>query len=180
MTEEWKDIPGYEGRYQASTHGRVRSLDRTIYRKHAHGGYATWDYKGRVLRQGLRKDGHLNVNLGEYNTKKVHRLVLETFVGPCPQGKECLHKDGMPENNRLDNLHWGTRLANRADMRVHAQLYRRVQGSTWLSKDTILAIKRDLRDPKPPSQRVLAQKYGTHRNTINNINRGFTHKWIEP
>lgn len=179
MDEVWKDIPGYEGRYQASTHGQIRSLPREEFRKDGHGGYATWFYKGRVLSARQKESGHLNVSLGARNTKKVHRLVLETFVGPCPAGLECLHADGDPTNNRLDNLRWGTRLDNRADMRKHAQLYRRRQGATWLSEETIRAIKRDLAAPDCPTQRVLAVKYGVHENTINNINRGYTHKWVD-
>jgi hypothetical protein len=179
VTEVWKDIPGYEGRYQASSHGNIRSLPRVEFRKDAYGGHANWSYKGRVIKQHPGESGHLHVNLGARNTKKAHRLVLEAFVGPCPVGFECLHIDGNPTNNRLDNLRWGTRLENRADMRVHAQLYRRRQGSTWLSEETIRAIKRDLRAPDKPAQRVLARKYGVHVNTINNINRGFTHKWVD-
>ena len=179
MEEIWKDIPGYEGWYQASTHGRIRSLPRQDYRRDAHGGHSTWAYTGRVLRVRPKESGHLNVSLGAHNTKKVHRLILETFVGPCPVGYECLHADGDPRNNRLENLRWGTRVENREDIRRHAQLYRRRQGSTWLSEETIRDIKRDLAQPDRPIQKVLAEKYGVHVNTINNINRGYTHKWVD-
>lgn len=178
MEEQWKDIPGYEGMYQASTFGRVRSLPREVVRKHAHGGHAVWRYAGRVLAAKAKNCGHINVSLGANNSKLVHRLVLETFVGPCPQGMECLHRDGNPANNCLDNLHWGTRHENRADIRRHAQMYRRRQGSTWLAEDTIRSIKRELAG-RQVTQRMLAAKYGVHVNTINNINRGFTHKWVD-
>lgn len=179
MEEVWKDIPGYEGCYQASTHGRIRSVARPVFRKDGHSGYAVWQYAGRILRVRPKESGHLNVSLGARNTKKVHRLVLETFVGPCPAGHECLHADGNPANNRLDNLRWGTRLDNRADMRAHAQLYRRRQGATWLSEETIRAIKRELSAPERPTQKILARKYGVHVNTICNINRKYTHKWVD-
>ncbi len=179
MQDIWKDIPGYAGRYQASTGGQIRSLDRVEFRKHRHGGYANWAYKGKVMQARPKESGHLNVCLGLGNSKKVHRLVLETFVGPCPAGMECLHADGDPTNNRLENLRWGTRVENRADMRKHAQAYRRKQGSTWLSEGTIKQIKRDLADPDRPTHAVLAQKYGVHFNTISNISRGFTHKWVD-
>lgn len=179
MEEVWKDIPGYEGNYQASTFGRIRSLTREVHRKTRFGGVAVWLYKGKVLKTAPKESGHLNVNLGARNTKKVHRLILETFVGPCPLGYECLHADGDPTNNYLNNLRWGTRFENRADISAHAQMYRRRQGSTWLSEATISAIKRDLADTNKPSQKVLAKKYGVHFNTINNINRGYTHKWVD-
>ena len=179
MEEVWRDIPGYEGCYQASTRGRIQSVARPVFRKDGHGGYAVWQYAGQILRARSKESGHLNVSLGGRNTKKVHRLVLETFVGPCPAGHECLHADGDPTNNNLDNLRWGTRLDNRADMRMHAQLYRRRQGATWLSEETIRAIKRDLSAPDRPVQKVLARKYGVHVNTISNINRKTTHKWVD-
>jgi len=68
--------------------------------------------KGHVL-----KSGHIVVNLGRgnKNARLVHRLVLEAFVGPCPEGMECRHIDGNPANNRLENLTWGTRQDNRLD-----------------------------------------------------------------
>lgn len=179
MDEVWKDIPGYEGRYQVSTFGRVRSLDRVEMRKHGHGGCAEWHYKGKILSARQKESGHLNVCLGANNTKKVHRLVLETFVGPSPVGMECLHIDGNPTNNHIENLRWGTRIENRADIRRHAQLYRRRQGSTWLSEDTIRQIKRDLAQPDRPKMAELAVKYGVHVNTISNINRQYTHKWVD-
>lgn len=178
MDEIWQDIPSYSGMYQASTHGRIRSVDRTVVREHRHGGRAKWHYKGRILRARPKESGHLNVSLGAHNTKKVHRLVLETFVGACPEGMECLHIDGNPANNRVENLRWGTRFENKADERKHARLYGRRQGSTWLTVDMIRAIKRDLAQPDCPSQKVLAKKYGVHWNTINNINRGYTHRWV--
>jgi hypothetical protein len=64
-----------------------------------------------------RRDGYARVSLatasGRYRTHKVHRLVLEAFVGPCPDGMECLHSpDATRTNNRLDNLRWGTHQDN--------------------------------------------------------------------
>ncbi len=159
MDEIWQDIPGYSGMYQASTHGRIRSVDRVAMRKHRHGGHAEWHYKGRILQARPKESGHLNVSLGAHNTKKVHRLVLETFVGFCPMGMECLHIDGNPANNRIENLRWGTRFENKADERKHARLYGRRQGSTWLTVEIIRAIKRDLAQPDCPSQKVLAKKF---------------------
>jgi hypothetical protein len=49
----------------------------------------------------------------------VHRLVLEAFVCPCPEGRECCHNDGDPANNALTNLRWNTRKANIEDSRRH-------------------------------------------------------------
>lgn len=125
MDEEWRDIPGHEGTYQASNKGRIRSLDRVqqytrvdqysgrnivVERKHA----------GRVLRPGRVHSGHLSVVLGRgKHGSLVHRLVLTTFVGPCPDGLECLHCDGNPANNEVSNLRWGSRSENLLDAVRH-------------------------------------------------------------
>jgi hypothetical protein len=180
MKEIWKDIPGYEDAYQVSNLGRVRSLDRTVYRKHRWGSHlVAWQYKGKLLAAKPKGCGHLNINLGAGKTFLVHRLVLLAFVGEPPEGCEARHLNGIPDDNRLENLAWGSRVENRRDISEHARLYKRRQGSTWLSEDMIRAIKRDLAQPDRPYMAALAKKYGVHVNTISNINRGFTHQWVE-
>jgi hypothetical protein len=67
--------------------------------------------------------GHSTVYLGRKDQRYIHRLVLEAFVGPCPDGMECRHLDGNPGNNRLDNLAWGTRAENQADSIRHETAY---------------------------------------------------------
>jgi hypothetical protein len=74
-----------------------------------------WSHKTkRWLKAGQDPDGHLRVVLynGRMNTKKVHRLVLETYAGPCPVGMMCRHLDGNSANNKLNNLCWGTNSEN--------------------------------------------------------------------
>lgn len=117
MTEIWKPAVGYEG-YEVSDHGQVRSLDRTIYRKDGQ----TRLCKGRALKPQKHSDGYLYVCLyREAKPRKeyIHRLVLEAFTGPCPDGMECRHLDGNPENNRVSNLQWGTRSENILDVVRH-------------------------------------------------------------
>lgn len=112
--EQWKDIPGYKGRYQASTAGRVRSLDREVFvdeRKSKRGSFMR-KCRGRILRPGPHSSGHLSVALGLGCSKMVHQLVLLTFVGPVPDGRETLHKNHKPTDNRLTNLKYGTRSEN--------------------------------------------------------------------
>jgi len=60
----------------------------------------------------MTKSGHLTVACGKGNSRYVHILVLEAFVGPTPKGKECLHANDVPWDNRWDNLRWGTRSEN--------------------------------------------------------------------
>lgn len=118
MNEEWRPVVGYQGLYEVSNLGRVRSVDRTSHYKDGR----TYLYRGRVLKLRKGRDGHLRINLckdGKLKTKFVHRMVLEAFVGPCPEGMECLHIDGNPANNCVDNLSWGTRGENMLDRVRH-------------------------------------------------------------
>ena len=105
--EMWKDIPGYEGKYQVSTQGNVRSLNRTFMNECG----ITVTRKGVVLVQRLNRDGYCRVTLHKNRTlwtAPVHRLVAEAFV-PNEQGKrEVNHKDGNKQNNSADNLEWLT------------------------------------------------------------------------
>jgi ribosomal protein S25 len=179
MIEIWKAVPGFEGQYEVSDQGRVRSLDRIVLRRYANGRPATpISYKGKVISTQRKNCGHIKVNLGAGVHRLVHRLVMCAFVGAPGAGQECLHNNGIPNDNRKENLRWGTRVENKNDERRHAQEYGRKQGVSHLTEDTIRAIKKDLTDPNRPSQKVLAKKYGVHYNTINNISRCFTHRWI--
>ena len=102
-TEIWKSLPGVTG-VEVSTFGRVRTLDRVIS-----GGNGTRSLKGRVLKQRNTKDGYLQVQItinGKRATKKVHRLVAQTFIpnpGNLPQVN---HKDCNRINNDVSNLEW--------------------------------------------------------------------------
>lgn len=112
IVEEWKDIPGYEGKYQASDQGNVRALPHPVRLVTRTGTECTRMSPGRMLRPGAQASGHVSVALGKYNSQSVHRLVLTTFIGPCPEGCEALHLNHKPADNRLTNLIWGPRSEN--------------------------------------------------------------------
>lgn len=106
---EWRSVLGFEGLYEISDDGQVRSA------------------RGR-LRKPVenRPNGYLTVQLRrDLRTHKryIHRLVLEAFVGPCPPGMECCHRDGDIGNNSVPNLYWGTRKQNIEDMLRHGTHY---------------------------------------------------------
>lgn len=108
--ERWAPVPGYEGAYEVSDAGHVRSLDRIL-----HDG-RRWN--GRMMRAVADTGGRPTVNLrgpSGLHRRFVHHLVLEGFVGPCPEGQEALHWDDDKTNNALPNLRWGTRLENMRD-----------------------------------------------------------------
>ena len=107
--ERWVPIPDFPG-YEVSDLGRVRSLATPATRK-----------RGRILKPSRTVSGNDRVAVGLYRDGKrhmrlVHRIVLEAFVGPRPEGMECCHFDDDPTNNSLENLRWDTRTANRQDM----------------------------------------------------------------
>ena len=115
--EVWKDIPGFEGRYAVSTMGRVKSLPRYVN--------CRWDNDKYVPEKILRatpksnNSPYLTVPLGLGKNRNVHILVLETFIGSRPDGMETRHLNGNRNDNRLENLAWGTRQENIADRGTH-------------------------------------------------------------
>lgn len=117
--ETWKPIPGYEGYYEVSDHGRVRSLDRVVNAgPRAKRRKAT----GRILSPGVDTCGYEKVQLsvdGRAKLRSVHHLVLEAFVGPRPHGWDGCHNDGNSRNNHRGNLRWDTRSENHRDAVRH-------------------------------------------------------------
>lgn len=117
-SEEWRAIPGYAGAYEVSSLGRVRSVDRRV--PGGHGG--TRSCRGRLLipqgRGGYMQIG-LRISHAARNTVSVHRLVASAFIGPCPSGMEVLHSNGECDDNRLENLRYGTRGENVEDTIRH-------------------------------------------------------------
>ncbi|NLB17419.1 MAG: HNH endonuclease, partial [Syntrophomonadaceae bacterium] len=108
--EIWKDIPGYEGEYQASTFGRIKSVKRKVISKNWYTGnpfYRT--VPERILKPGrFCKSGHVSVVLRKGTSgKPVHQLILRTFIGEVPQDMEVLHINGNPTDNCLSNLRYG-------------------------------------------------------------------------
>jgi len=112
--EEWRAIPGYEGFYEASELGAIRSVDRTI--NHSRGGDLKCFRKGRILSPTLNKrNGYLCVNLclkGVTKTRRVNRLICLAFHLNPDNKPYVNHKDGDKTNNAKDNLEWSTAQEN--------------------------------------------------------------------
>lgn len=117
-TEKWLPVAGYEGQYEVSDLGRVRGLERIVKAKLG----SQRRQRALVLRAGLGGTGYYFVRLTKNAIGKsyaVHRLVLQAFVGPCPEGMEACHNNGIATDNRLENLRWDTAQSNSHDQFEH-------------------------------------------------------------
>lgn len=173
MSEElWRDIKEYEGLYQVSSHGRVRSLDR-IDRRGQH--------RSSIILLSRINRGYHRIKLCKNGIEKhfqVHRLVLETFVGPCPEGMEGCHNDGIPTHNRLENLRWDTKKNNQADRKLHGtDTTGEENGFSKLKNSQVWFIKKMLFHGI--SYTKLSKMFGVGRSAIGSINSNKTWNHIK-
>ena len=171
--EEWRPVRGYEGIYEVSSLGRVRSLPRTIIVTGS-GGYRApkTDYYrkvgGIVLTPLMRTDGYYKVNLyrdGEREQVPIHRMVCEAFHGPPSAKQDAAHNDGVKINNHATNLRWASRAENMSDKIVHDTHGRGVRAhGAKLTDDDVLKIKEALRAGGSQSQ--LARQHGVSVSAI--------------
>lgn len=115
--ETWLDLPGFEGLYQVSDEGRVRSMERTVMRSNG----APQRIKARQVKTRKGRDGYMRTSLckqGKVFHFTVHRMVMSAFVGARPDGQHIAHRDGVRHNNRLSNLRYATPVENAADKYV--------------------------------------------------------------
>lgn len=136
-----------------------------------------WSKRRTTTKGGWRKlrknvAGYLVVTLydGErWAPQQVHRLVLETYIGPCPKGLECRHLDGDPANNCLDNLRWGTPKENGQDKIEHGTRLRGEQNKqSKLTEDEVHLIFNAYHDGAY-NQYELAKMFGVHQTLISLI-----------
>lgn len=117
--EEWLPVPGWEGLYEISSTGRIKTLPRVV--PHWRGGVSTRPERFMALRPD--KDGYLQVTFkrpGVSEHFRVHRLVALAFLGRPPEGKTwALHRDGNVANNSSSNLYWGDQADNEQDKIRH-------------------------------------------------------------
>ena len=118
--EEWRDIPGYDGLYQVSSMGRVKSLPK----------YKC--LKERILKEHRDKDGYVSVtlcpNARERKAYRVHRLVAIAFIENINGHPEVDHINTVRDDNRVENLRWVTRSANQLNDITRERLSKRLKG----------------------------------------------------
>lgn len=166
--ELWRSITGYEGCYEVSNLGRVRSLDRV-------------DCAGRKLRGQIRQPnashGYLSVSLyadGKETRHLINRLVLCAFIGPPRAGQQAAHEDGDRGNNLCSNLQWQTPKENNADKKRHGtEAFGEQRTNAKLTAGQVVFIRGMLR--RGATEQSLADVFPVARTTIHKIKTG--RKW---
>lgn len=162
---EYRTVPGHED-YRVGDNGSVWS--KKIPGCHRWAG-GTW----RKLEAFRNGSGYLCVTVGRKQVR-VHRLVLEAFVGPCPEGMECRHLDGNPTNNRLENLCWGSKQENMDDRSRHGAwkpVSGERHGSAKLTASDVIEIRKLVHEGRA-IQADLAKRYGVRKGTMSRVVSG--------
>jgi hypothetical protein len=168
--EIWLPAVGYETFCRVSNFGRVRSVRRFNAACNRY-------YGGKILKPAKYSNGYLCINLGIATCGlqiSLHRLILTTFVGPCPDGMEGCHNDGNKKNCRLSNLRWDTRKNNAID-RVNHGVSRGEKNPG--SKLTDHAVRLIRTSNKPDT--YWAEKFGVRPTIIYQARRGRTWKHVD-
>lgn len=177
MLEEWRDIKGYEGWYQVSNLGNVRSLDREIIYSNG----KIYKQKGKMLKPTLRNNGYYYVSLSKNNVRPkfdVHRLVAITFLDNDNNYNCINHIDGNKTNNCLSNLEWCSYSYN-AKHAFKVGLNEAVRGerngSSKLKDSDVIKIKKLLSEGVKSYK--IAEMFNISQSTISEIknNKKWTH-----
>lgn len=171
----WQAIPGFERFYEVSEYGEVR---RTQNRR--------WREKGSLVSQNRDRFGYRRVQLYDSKNRQrlsfaVHRLVMQAFVGDCPEGHEVNHMDGDKSNNHLSNLEYVTHQEN---VRHSFKKLKRMQrvargeasGAAKLTTEQVLTIRE--RAANGERRRALGHEFGVTPECITYIVRRVTWKHI--
>lgn len=171
--EEWREIPGFEG-YEASSFGRIRSIERSVATKRG-----IWHYHGKILAVSQKQSGHLSTGLGIVNGKQrrlqIHQAVMLAFVGPAPENKMVAHNDGDPTNNNVDNLRYDTLSGNYLDKHRHGTMVRGADFRwTKLTESQVTEIRQS-----KLSIKELMQKYKMSRSHLCALKSGKFWRWLK-
>lgn len=159
MTETWRPVPDYGGRYEVSNYGYVRRVLK--------------DGKTRLMANTPDSQGYLQVALtlgGRTRRHLVHGLVMRVFAGPPPfEGAEVNHRNLIKTDNRLINLEWATARANVRHALDFITIPRR---GPRLTDEQVVALRQQA---PTMTRRALAERYGLHRRTVSRIVNGGSH-----
>lgn len=170
--ELWKAIPGFEGKYEASNQGRIRSLDRISIRPDRWGNMTKYRLKGRILGLDPHHTGYLVVKLGRADKQyRVHQLVAITWIGPTPEGMVVSHSDDNKWNNAVRNLEYMTNPENvkRAYRTGRLSNCGETNGKAVLTDDLVRKI---LEFPRTVSARKVAMELGLKKHNVDSVRQG--------
>ena len=166
MEEAWAPIKDFEGIYEVSTLGRIRSLDRPQRVR----GSGISSQKGQILSQ-WKQGNYMYCDLRKPGVKRkarIHVVVLEAFVGPRPNGMIACHNNGNSTDNRFCNLRWGTHEENAADKIAHGtHLYGESSPKSKLTEAQAIAILKSSQ-----SYSAIAKEFGVSKSTVTHIKTG--------
>lgn len=178
--EVWKAIPGYEGYYEASDAGVIRSVDRVV----PHGIHGTCKQKGRVLRYAKDAKGYPRVALSDgtkLRTYTIHRLIAHTFMSPRPDGHQINHMNGIKTDNRVDNLEYCTPSENSLhSFRIGLQKPKpgSLNPMAKLTEDQVKTIRTIAgRGGRYYGRKELAARFGVSECTIKEVVTGSRGGW---
>lgn len=174
--EEWKEALYWEGLYEVSNHGRVRNMQRWVRSK----GNGKKLLPVVVRRPQLNRYGYPVVSLNGKDKlvlKSIHRMVVEAFIGPIPDGMQINHKDGNKQNNRLENLEVCTASHNQLHRhRVLGQHIGEAHPLAKLREKDVHEIRRMAK--KGATHQKIADAMGVDRTCISLVVRGKTWSWL--
>ena len=175
-TEEWRAVDGFDGYYEVSDHGRIRTWKDKGARRPIRRAEAP-----HLMRPAPNANGYLQTSLhhaGHRRVAAIHVLVAEVFIGPRPAGQVVRHYDGNQLNNQISNLRYGTRKENAADSLRHGTFaLGEVNGKSKLTQPQVIEIKALLREGG--TRRGIAEMFGVTHSAINSIASGESWSWLE-
>lgn len=178
MEEVWRDVQGYEGLYQVSNLGNVKSMEREITRTLKNGKISTFIKKEKVLKAPLDISGYPRVSLykdGKSNFVFVHRLVAQMFLDDVELTTEMQvnHKDGIKNNNHVENLEWCTRsenLKHAHEIGIKKALKGEELWNSKLTEENVREIRELLKQGLTGVS--IAKRFGVHPMQISSIKLG--------
>ncbi len=175
MNEEWRPVVGYEGFYEVSNKGKVKSVKRYVNKISMHGTMCKKFVQVKILKPFFDNSGYKRVCLHKNGNNKqisVHSLVCGAFIGVKPENYDCCHRDGNKLNNCIENLRYDTKSNNRQDMKLNNTYQCRVKNPNHkLTEKEVQEIYILLKNTSI-TYKQISEKYSVHKATIININKG--------